>query len=205
MATTIEDLTESQIDALFLEAEERLAEKNNAAVLAAHGRPFQVSVANEAKKAAEEAAASKEVAARKTDGVTIRVAQLEKKKNKEPDSAGPDWFGLQKTVLTPEAKREFQILRMRGILDPKQHFKKDNRKNMIPKYSVFGTILEGTAKGERDRLTRKQRKNTMVEEVLASQEYNQQFKRRYNKIQEKNASGKKGFYKKLVAGRRRRP
>lgn len=123
----------------------------------------------------------------------------------DADNAGPDWFGLQKTDLTPEAKREFQILRMRGILDPKQHFRKDNRKNMIPKFSVFGTIVEGTAKGERDRLTRKQRKNTMVEEVLASQEYNQQFKRRYNKIQEKNASGKKGFYKKLVNGRRRRP
>ncbi|KAL1899479.1 dTDP-fucopyranose mutase [Sporothrix stenoceras] len=206
MATTTQDLTESQIDALLREAEERLAEKNDAVVLAASGRPFQVAVAQAAKNEAEEALASKEIAARKTDDVTIRIAQLEKKKNKnDQDNAGPDWFGLQKTDLTPEAKREFQILRMRGILDPKQHFRKDNRKNMIPKFSVFGTIVEGTAKGERDRLTRKQRKNTMVEEVLASQEYNQQFKRRYNKIQEKNASGKKGFYKKLVAGRRRRP
>lgn len=124
---------------------------------------------------------------------------------KNPDSAGPDWFGLPKTDLTPEAKREFQILRMRGILDPKQHFRKDNRRHMVPKFSVFGTIVEGTARGERDRLTKKERKNTMVEEVLASQEHNPQFKRRYNKIQEKNASGKKGFYKKLVAGRRRRP
>jgi len=80
MATTTEDLTESQIDALLREAEERLAEKNSAAVLAASGRPFQV--AQVAKKEAENAVASKEVTARKTDDVTIRVAQLEKKKNK---------------------------------------------------------------------------------------------------------------------------
>lgn len=82
MATTIQDLTESQIDALFREAEERLAEKNTAAVLAASGRPFQVAVAQAAKKETEDAAASKEVAARKTDDVTVRIAQLEKKKNK---------------------------------------------------------------------------------------------------------------------------
>lgn len=82
MATTTQDLTESQIDALLREAEERLAEKNNAAVLAASGRPFQVAVAQAAKKEAEEAIASKEIAARKTDDVTIRIAQLDKKKKK---------------------------------------------------------------------------------------------------------------------------
>ncbi|CAK7225329.1 dTDP-fucopyranose mutase [Sporothrix curviconia] len=205
MATAHVDLTESQIDTLLREAEERLAAKNSGKELTR--KPFQFAVAPVATDEAKTAAApGKEVAAAKQDDVGVRIAELKNKKDKkDPVNAGPDWFGLQKTVLTPEAKREFQILRMRGILDPKQHFRKDNRKNLIPKFSVFGTIVEGTAKGERDRLTRKQRKNTMVEEVLASQEYNQQFKRRYNKIQEKNASGKKGFYKKLVAGRRRRP
>ncbi|CAK7203562.1 dTDP-fucopyranose mutase [Sporothrix eucalyptigena] len=206
MATDVADLTENQIDALLREAEERLTAKSSGKELATRGRPFQFAVAPVNTEEAKTDAPSKEVAAAKKDDITVRIAQLEKKKDKKnPANAGPDWFGLQKTDLTPEAKREFQILRMRGILDPKQHFRKDNRKNMIPKFSVFGTIVEGTAKGERDRLTRKQRKNTMVEEVLASQEYNPQFKRRYNKIQEKNASGKKGFYKKLVAGRRRRP
>ncbi|CAK7223560.1 dTDP-fucopyranose mutase [Sporothrix bragantina] len=206
MATAEADLTESQIDKLLREAEERLAAKNSGKELATR-KPFQFAVAPVATDEAEAVdAPGKEVAAAKKDDISLRIAQLEKKKDKkDPANAGPDWFGLQKTDLTPEAKREFQILRMRGILDPKQHFRKDNRKNMIPKFSVFGTIVEGTAKGERERLTRKERKNTMVEEVLASQEYNQQFKRRYNKIQEKNASGKKGFYKKLVAGRRRRP
>ncbi|CAK7269302.1 dTDP-fucopyranose mutase [Sporothrix epigloea] len=204
MATAVADLTESQIATLLQEAEERLTAKNSEKELTR--RPFQFAVAPVPSEAQTTNAPIKDVAAPNKDDVGVRIAQLEKKKDKtDPANAGPDWFGMQKTVLTPETKREFQILRMRGILDPKQHFRKDNRKNMIPKFSVFGTILEGTAKGERDRLTRKQRSNTMVEEVLASQEHNQQFKRRYNKIQEKNASGKKGFYKKLVAGRRRRP
>lgn len=82
MATTTEDLTESQIDALLREAEERLIEneKTHAATVAASARPFQV--AQVAKNETEAAVASKEVVARKTDDVTIRVAQAEKKKNK---------------------------------------------------------------------------------------------------------------------------
>ncbi len=94
---------------------------------------------------------------------------------------------------------------MRGILDPKQHFRKDNRKDMVPKFSVFGTIVEGGLDGERQRLTRKERKRTIVEEVLAAERDSRAFKKRYLKVQEKKASGKKGFYKKLVAQRRRRP
>ena len=123
---------------------------------------------------------------------------------KNPDDAGPDWFGLQKTNLTPEAKRDFQILRMRGILDTKQHFRKDTRKDMVPKFSVFGTIVEGTAEGEKDRLTRKERKRTIAEEILAAQAGNKVLKKRSFKIQEKKQSGRKGFYNKLVAGRRKR-
>lgn len=80
MATAVADLTESQIDTLLREAEERLAAKNSAAELVASSRPFQVAKA--AKREAEAAAASKEVAAQKTDNVAVRIAQLEKKKDK---------------------------------------------------------------------------------------------------------------------------
>ena len=32
-------------------------------------------------------------------------------------SAGSDWFNLPKTVLTPQLKRDFQLLEMRSVLD----------------------------------------------------------------------------------------
>lgn len=94
---------------------------------------------------------------------------------------------------------------MRGVIDAKHHFRKDTRRDMIPKFSAFGTIVEGSMEGKGSRLTRKERKQTITQEVLASHTSKDSFKKRYDKIQEKRTSGKKAFYKKLVGQRRRRP
>ncbi|OAA55603.1 nucleolus protein required for cell [Niveomyces insectorum RCEF 264] len=209
MATAEVDLTESQIDTLLREAEERLAAKSSAAELAASRKSFQVaSLSTSAKQEVAARKAAEELKAKKAiNEVTLYVPQQDKSKDKKknPDNAGADWFNLPKTHLTPEAKRDFQILRMRGVLDAKHHFRKDTRKDLIPKFSVFGTVVEGAMEGPRARLTRKERKQTIMEEVLASREAAASFKKRYDKIQEKKTSGRKAFYKKLVAQRRRRP
>lgn len=67
----------------------------------------------------------------------------------------------------------------------------------------MGTLIEGPTDYYSGRLTRKERKQTLVEEVLASGEANSKFKTRYAKIQEKQTSGKKAHYKKLMARRKR--
>lgn len=102
----------------------------------------------------------------------------------------------------PKIRREFQLLRMRGILDGKKHFKKDSRKEMFPQYSQMGTLIEGPTEFYSARVARKDRKQTLVEEVLAS-DSNSKYKTKYNAIQEKKMSGKKGHYKKLMARRKR--
>lgn len=119
------------------------------------------------------------------------------------DDAGPGWFGLPRTNLAdPNVKRDLQLLRMRSVLDPKRHFKKDTRKP-LPEFSQVGTLIEGPTEFYSARLTRKERKRTLVEEVLGSAEANAKFKSKYNEIQEKASSGKKSHYKKLMARRRR--
>jgi tryptophanyl-tRNA synthetase len=85
----------------------------------------------------------------------------------------------------------------------KQFFKKDSRKDLIPEYSQVGTIIAGATDGMSGRLTRKERKRTIVEEILAGDNVGK-LKSKYLDIQEQKKSGKKGFYKKLVAGRRKR-
>lgn len=101
-------------------------------------------------------------------------------------------------------KRNFQILRMRSVLaNGKQHFKRDTRRDPIPEFSQMGTIVEGPTEYYSARLTRKERKRDLVEEVLAERETTSKFATRYGKIQERKASGKKAFYKKLMAQRRR--
>jgi hypothetical protein len=120
------------------------------------------------------------------------------------DTLGADWFNLPRTNLTPELKRDLQALRMRDVAAMgKQFFKKDTRKDLVPEYSQMGTIVAGATDGANSRLTRKERKRTIVEEILAGENVGK-LKSKYQDIQEQKRSGKKGFYKKMVAGRKKR-
>ncbi|KAG6017197.1 hypothetical protein E4U54_008072 [Claviceps lovelessii] len=85
---------------------------------------------------------------------------------KKNNTAGSNWFDLPKTDMTPEFKREWQLLRMRGLLDPK-HQKKALRAN-APAYSQIGEVVAGPTDFYSSRLTRKEQKNTILEEVLDS-------------------------------------
>lgn len=105
-------------------------------------------------------------------------------------------------MVTPELKRDLQLLRMRSVLDPKRHYKKDNsRKSEIPEFSQIGTIIEGPTEYFTARLSNKERKRTFVEDVLAGEKQSQRFKTKYNAIQAAKTSGKKDHYKALKAKR----
>lgn len=122
----------------------------------------------------------------------------------QKDNAGSDWYNLPKTDLTPELRRDLKLLKMRDVVAMgKQFFKKDNRKDFVPEYCQVGTIIAGAADGSNNRLTRKEQKRTIVEEVLAG-ETSAKFKTKYHQIQEKKQSGGKQHYRKMLAGRKRR-
>ncbi|KAK7717302.1 dTDP-fucopyranose mutase [Diaporthe eres] len=197
------DLSDHDIDQLLSSAELSLASKPADQAVAVNGqqqpdtRPRSTFTPKAlVGKAGKETEAKPELA--------LRVPQLKSKKS-VPDNAGAAWHYMPRTrVEDPEVKRSFQLLRMRGIVDRKRFFKKDSRKDFMPTYSQFGTLVEGPIEHHNGRLTRKERKRTLVEEVLATGESDGKFKDRYQKIQEKKMSGKKGHYKRLMAARRRR-
>lgn len=89
---------------------------------------------------------------------------------------------------------------MRGLLDPK-HQKKALRAE-APKYSQVGQIVEGPADFFSARLARKERRQTILGEVMREHS-NDKLKSKYASIQMKKTSGKKAFYQKLVAQRRK--
>lgn len=90
---------------------------------------------------------------------------------------------------------------MRGVLDPK-HQKKALRAS-APEFSQVGEIIAGPTEFYSARLSRKERKRTMLEEVMST--YNDsKFSAKYAGIQKQKMSGKKGFYQKLVSQRRKR-
>lgn len=66
----------------------------------------------------------------------------------------------------------------------------------------MGTIIEGPTEFFSARLSNKDRKRTLVEDVLASENASGRFKAKYGEIQASKTSGKKQFYKNLKAKRR---
>ncbi|KAB2576978.1 putative rrna-processing protein fcf2 protein [Lasiodiplodia theobromae] len=132
------------------------------------------------------------------DPVAVKKRKIEEKKA----TAGERWFNLPKTELTPELKRDLQLLKMRNVLDPHRHYKKENSKDFVPEYSQVGTIVEGPTEYFSARLQKKDRKKTFVEEVLEQEKSSGRFERKYGEIQTKKTSGKKAHYKAVKAMRK---
>ncbi|CAG8436917.1 7625_t:CDS:2 [Ambispora gerdemannii] len=130
--------------------------------------------------------------------------QLTRKQKKELREAttGPGWFDMPKPELTPELKRDLQVVKLRNVLDPKHFYKKEDSKQ-FPKYFQVGTIIEGPTEFYSSRLPRKQRKQTIVEELMANEEAKSYYKRKFLEIQETKQSGGKKHYNNLK--KRRKP
>ncbi|KAL8795999.1 MAG: hypothetical protein Q9195_001575 [Heterodermia aff. obscurata] len=131
---------------------------------------------------------------RRVEDQVLMKAKLVKEKKA---TAGSDWFNLPRTDLTPELKRDLQLLKMRDVLDPKRHYKKENRKTEVPEFSQIGTFIEGPTEFFSSRIPNRERKKNFVDEVLTAEETTGRFKSKYNDIQSSKMSGKKAYYKKL--------
>ncbi|KAK9385618.1 Fcf2 pre-rRNA processing-domain-containing protein [Lipomyces mesembrius] len=118
-------------------------------------------------------------------------------------TAGEKWFHIPKTELTPTIKRDMQLLRLRNVLDPKRHYRRENEKE-VPKYFQTGTIMESPTEYFSSRLTKKERKQTLADEILADEKAKAYFKRKYDEIQTVKASGGKNFYRSIKRKRNRR-
>jgi hypothetical protein len=68
----------------------------------------------------------------------------------------------------------------------------------------MGTIVESPTEYFNARIKKKDRKETIVQELLADQKSREYFKRRYNEIQDKSTSGGKNWYKKMQERKKQR-
>lgn len=112
--------------------------------------------------------------------------QAEREKTK-----GKDWFNLPAPELTDEIKHDLEVIQMRSVLDPK-HFYKKNDLKVLPKYFQVGKVVDSPVEYYSGRLTKKERKNTIVEELMADAQFSKYNKRKYKEIIEEN---KKLHYK----------
>jgi uncharacterized protein YbaP (TraB family) len=74
----------------------------------------------------------------------------------------------------------------------------------IPEYSQIGTIIEGPTEFFSSRLSKGERTQTFLEETMVAEAKSKRFKTKYTELQSRQRSGKKSFYKSLVAKRNKR-
>jgi hypothetical protein len=94
---------------------------------------------------------------------------------------GENWFNLPATEKTPEIRHDLEIIKMRSVLDPK-HFYKKNDMKVLPKYFHVGKVLDSPLDYYNGRLTKKERKRTIVDELMADAEFAKYNKRKYKEI-----------------------
>ncbi|KAK7961019.1 hypothetical protein PG996_011660 [Apiospora saccharicola] len=207
MAETAASLTEDQIEQLLQEAEARLTAKTSAQNATSLTKPAKLDVAKTSSStqptkpatAAEEAVA-KEPTPSSELVFNIPPPRVPKKDRATKTDVGASWYNLPRTDLTPQLKRDLQLLKMRDVLDSKRHYKKDNSRG-IPEYSHVGTMVEGRTEYFTNRVTKKDKKRTLLESVMDQEKSTQRFKSKYGQIQEAKTSGKKGHYKKMMQKR----
>ncbi|XP_063373281.1 deoxynucleotidyltransferase terminal-interacting protein 2 [Cydia amplana] len=112
--------------------------------------------------------------------VSDKMLRLRRKKERAK-TKGPGWFDLPAPEVTEELKNDLQVLKMRSVLNPK-HFYKKNDMEALPKYFQVGKVMDSPLDHVNERLTRKQRKRTMVDELLADSEFQKYNKRKYKEI-----------------------
>jgi hypothetical protein len=104
-------------------------------------------------------------------------------------TSGKDWFNLAATEMTEELKQDLRAVRMRGALDPKRFYKAFDRPS---KFVQVGTVIEGRDEFFTSRLTKKERRTNLVEELMADVKARQYTKRKFNDIQ-KEKKNKRHF------------
>lgn len=113
-----------------------------------------------------------------------------KRKKQEDTSAGRKWFGMRSTEMTEGVKRDLQIIQNRNYLNPKQFFKAaDNKK--LPKFFHMGTVQEASHEFKTARLTKRQRKGTVADSLLADQSFRKYARRNYDAVTRARESGGK--------------
>jgi len=112
-----------------------------------------------------------------------------------PATAGSKWFDLPAPQLTPELKHDVHLIRNRNFLDPKRHYKTDDKKS-APKYFQIGTVIEGPADFYSSRIPKSQRRQHLVDELMADSNYVAYAKRKYGQLQKASEASGKGAYRK---------
>lgn len=122
---------------------------------------------------------------------TIQSAQVSMslkhppEKRKTLDHAGDGWFGMRPSPMTEELKKDMALVRNRNYLDPKRFYKSSDPTS---KFIQVGTVIEGASEFYSSRLTKKQQRTNLVEEVMADPSTARYAQDKYRKMQQEKTA-----------------
>ncbi|XP_073541584.1 deoxynucleotidyltransferase terminal-interacting protein 2 [Phyllobates terribilis] len=118
--------------------------------------------------------------------------KLKKMRKEERDkTSGRGWFDMKAPELTDDLKNDLKALKMRSAMDSK-HFYKKNDRDGFPKYFEVGTVVDNPIDFYHSRIPKKNRKRTIVEELLADSEFRRNNKKKYKEIVAEKAARAEG-------------
>lgn len=94
-----------------------------------------------------------------------------------------EWFKLPTQEITDVVKADLRVLRLRSAFDTKRFYRKDDSTKFPTQFHV-GRVVEHAADFYGGRLTKKQRKTTMAEEIMHDEHLSAVRRKRFNKIQD---------------------
>lgn len=104
--------------------------------------------------------------------------------------AEKNWHDMPERVLTPEEERDARVIENRAFLDPKRFYRATGtgrKRGELPSRVQFGTVVVGPHEFFSSRLTRKERKPRIIDQVLADQRVVDYTKRRSAALQNAKA------------------
>jgi hypothetical protein len=116
------------------------------------------------------------------------------------NTAGSGWFNMNPTPMTEELKADLAVVKNRSYLDPKKFYKSSDKAHGIVQ---LGTVIEGASEYYSSRLTKKQRRTNITEEVMADKTLADYTVNKFKDMaREKTAQAKKRKNKPKRAGRK---
>ena len=114
------------------------------------------------------------------------------------ETAGAGWFNMKATPVTEEVERDLALIRNRNYLDPKRFYKSaDKTKSGVKPVLQTGTVIEGPTEYYSSRLTKKQRKTNLVDEIMADPESSGWAQQKYKKMQQTKDAASHKWGKKI--------
>ena len=113
----------------------------------------------------------------------------------QADTAGLGWFDLPAPTVTPEVRRELELLRARGVLDPKRKYKAAPK--ALPKYFAVGHVVGGFAELPGRRVA-----GSFTEDLMRDRRLREYAKRNYAAVARRARSGGKVAFRDAAQARK---